>query len=369
MIYSLREIVSMLGRDTHDTIYCDTNENTLDFKMSTKDFFEWNEKEGELIKYKNSVKIMDFSHIEKVLPQVCGVKYADRDNMPYFCRSLEKIQEAILENQEIAVEGGPCLFGVNEVMAKVTMKDGSEQTFDYSTGKQYQKYKDNESGIEVNELAEFIENENANIVNIEFINNKKGITSQEYDSILYLFEFAKVLNARVVIPIPDMSYIKYLDAVTCVFDKNVKNDIIHSFESIAFEITDMYIAQIDKISKKYEKIKYDVVHARSKELCELFYEKRVPFIERKKILRTIVGAPQKIESVKDYISMPALPYYLYGITNIVQIDSIDETDSYRKCRKAHKKVLNLASILYPEKLSGDGINTIFHTSIEYKEYL
>lgn len=369
MFYSLREIVSMLGKDTQDTIYADTNKETLDFKMSTRDFFEWNEEEGHFIKFKNSVKVMDFAQIEKILPQVSKVQYDNRDNMPYFCQSLEKINEAILENQAVAVEGGPCLFGVNEVIAKVLMKDGSEQIFDYSTGKQYQKEKANECDIEVNELADFVEYAGAEIVDIEFINNKQGITSQEYDSIVYLFEFAKVLNARVVIPIPDMSYIKYLDAITCTFDKNVKMAIIHSFEKIAFEITDMYIAQIHKISKEYDGVKYDIVHARSKELCELFYEKRVPFIERKKILRTIVGAPQKVESIKDYISMPALPYYLYGITNIVQIDSIDETDSYRKCRKAHKKVLNLASILYPERLSGDGINTIFHTSIEYKEYL
>ena len=40
MLYSLREIVSLLGKDTQDTIYADTNKETLDFKMSTRDFFD-----------------------------------------------------------------------------------------------------------------------------------------------------------------------------------------------------------------------------------------------------------------------------------------------------------------------------------------
>ena len=66
--------------------------------------------------------------------------------------------------------------------------------------------------------------------------------------------------------------------------------------------------------------------------------------------------------------MPALPYYIYGIKNIVQVDSIDETDSYRKCRLAHKNVMELSGILYPERISRDGENAIFFTTPAYKEY-
>ena len=73
--------------------------------------------------------------------------------------------------------------------------------------------------------------------------------------------------------------------------------------------------------------------------------------------------------IQDYITMPALPYYLWGITDIIQIDSLDETDSYRKCAKLHKGVLKLYGMLYPERLSGDGENTIFYAPMEYKEYL
>ena len=58
--------------------------------------------------------------------------------------------------------------------------------------------------------------------------------------------------------------------------------------------------------------------------------------------------------------MPALPFYLLGIRDILEIDSVDETDSFRKCGKAHKGTINLSCILYPEKLSADGKNTVYH---------
>ena len=67
--------------------------------------------------------------------------------------------------------------------------------------------------------------------------------------------------------------------------------------------------------------------------------------------------------------MPALPFYLLGIRDILEIDSVDETDSFRKCGKAHKGTINLSCILYPEKLSSDGKNTVYHANQEFKEYL
>ena len=41
----------------------------------------------------------------------------------------------------------------------------------------------------------------------------------------------------------------------------------------------------------------------------------------------------------------------------------------RKCRMAHKNVINMVPILYPERVSDDGINTIFETDCRYKEYI
>ena len=65
---------------------------------------------------------------------------------------------------------------------------------------------------------------------------------------------------------------------------------------------------------------------------------------------------------------PLVPYLL-GIRDILEIDSVDETDSFRKCGNAHKGTINLSCILYPEKLSADGKNTVYHAKQEFKDYL
>ena len=112
----------------------------------------------------------------------------------------------------------------------------------------------------------------------------------------------------------------------------------------------------------------DLIVAAVNGAMKLYEEKRAPFIERNKILKSLTSNDAKLESIKDYISMPALPYYIFGSENILEVNSMDETDSYRKCRKAHKSVLSLSCILFPELLSRDGENTIYCTDLEYKDY-
>jgi hypothetical protein len=116
-------------------------------------------------------------------------------------------------------------------------------------------------------------------------------------------------------------------------------------------------------------VEYRVLHARDRELCRLFYEKRSPYIQNSSYIQKITNVSGKKDAVVDYITMLALPYYVYGTRYVVQLDSVDETDSGRKCNKIHKQDMNLTQILYPEYLSRDGQNTIYNAPIEYKNYL
>ena len=86
------------------------------------------------------------------------------------------------------------------------------------------------------------------------------------------------------------------------------------------------------------------------------------------LLTAWAGKPEKLEPLKDYISMPALPYYLHGTTRILEVNSVVEADSFRKCMRAHKGVAEFACILFPELLSGDGVNTMYFAMPEYKQY-
>ena len=292
-------------------------------------------------------------------------EFPDKEQTPYFTANLGKLQEALNAGRKVAVEGGPCLFGAHEVDVEILLKNGATCFFDYCTGKRY-----GESGKYSEESMEnFIKIHIEDIDSILFHDKKRGLTHQEYDSILYVFEAAKALHAPAVIPLPDMSYIKYLSAVLKDFAEEKREQILKDFRKVSWRISDLYIDLIYSLEEHYPDVTCVILHERDVELCRRFFEERTPYIERNKILRTITAMEQRLESVKDYISMPALPFYLLGIRDILDIDSVDETDSFRKCGNAHKGTINLSCILYPEKLSADGKNTVYHAKQEFKDYL
>lgn len=367
MITSVAKICEEKGIEVKDTVYRGSCREMLDFKIVSGDFYEFVEgKEGEnILRYKNCVEVMDFPMLTEVIPELSGVRYSIRDNIPYFTAGLSGIVEKMSMGEDVAVEGGPCLFGTDEVTVEVTRKSGEKDYFDYNTGKSYLEKGDVNNDVDFKDFAAVHAGE---IKSIHFTNRKKGITPQEFAFIKYPFEIAAALSAPLVIPIPDMSYVKYLEAVLTNVEEKVRVEALDEFRSTENEISDMYLNLISDMHKLYKNVKYEVVHERDREICSKYYEARAPFIERNKVIRTLTGIPEKLESIKDYVSMPALPYYIFGSRNVIEVDSMDETDSYRKCRQAHKGSLNLGCILFPELLSTDNVHTIFDAPWDRKEY-
>ena len=362
MITTLNELLTRTHTSIEETPYCKNQKEMLDYSIVSGDFYEtkYNRLGEKKIRFKNTVNISDFEGIVKRVPSLAQADFPDKEQTPYFTANLGKLQEALVENRKVAVEGGPCLFGANEVDVEIVLENGKTCFFDYCTGKRYgEKGKYSEENME-----NFIK-----VHRIFFHDKKRGLTHQEYDSILCVFEAAEALGAPAVIPLPDMSYIKYLSAVLRDFPEEKREQILSDFRKVSWRISDLYIDLIHSLEARYPGVDCVIVHERDAELCRRFFEERTPYIERNKILRTITAIEQRLESVKDYISMPALPFYLLGITDILEIDSVDETDSFRKCGKAHKGTINLSCILYPEKLSADGRNTVYHAEQEFKEYL
>lgn len=367
MITSLKNILMNSHILPEETSYCQEQKELFDYLIVSGDFYEvTGNKTGEKeIRFKNTVDVSDFPGIIRKVPQLAEVKFPDREQTPYFTANLSKLQEALNLKRPVAVEGGPCLFGAHEVEVEIILQNGEVCFFDYCTGKRYGE----SAEVLKADMESFINDHSQSIDRICFHDKKKGLTHQEYESILYVFETAEALNAVAVIPLPDMSYAKYLSAVIADLPEDKKKQILTDFRKVSWRISDLYLNLIRSLEKSYPDVKCIVVHERDTELCEAFFRERTPHIERNKILRMITAMPNRMESVKDYISMPALPFYLLGISDILEIDSVDETDSYRKCAKAHKGILNLSCILYPEKLSEDGRNTVYHAEQEYKDYL
>ncbi|HIV16676.1 MAG TPA: hypothetical protein IAB17_01655, partial [Candidatus Alectryocaccobium stercorigallinarum] len=350
-----------------DTVYKDSPQKVLDFRIVSKDHYEpFTGADGIYsIRYKNTVNINDFYNVTNILPELSGINYSGRYDLPYFTAGLEQLAIARQAGEKTAVEGGPCLFGTDEVLVIVTRKGGQTDYFDYNTGKSYslRLHSDQEY-----DFGSFMREHGSEVESIQFENRKTGLTPQEWIFIKYPFEAASVLNAPLVIPIPDMSYVKYLKAVLKYTSASVRERALNDFRDVSHEICDKYLQIIDKFKGIYRNVSCEVVHERNTALIDKYYKARSPYIERNKVLRSLTQIPEKCESVKDYISMPALPYYLYGIKNILEIDSMDETDSYRKCSKAHKGTINLSCLLLPEFLSKDKMHTIFDAPADLKEY-
>lgn len=318
--------------------------------------------EKKLIKFKNCLYGASFASVCRLIPRLESVSFRHVRQTPLFVAGIDHLQNALERRRPIGISGGPCLFGVNEVLALVTLKDGTVLEYDYSSGRHF------EHNGKTTDFAEDMDTLGEEVVSIDFVNQKAGVTTQEYDSIHCLFEYARALGAKLALPLPDMSYIKYLENVIEGLPEDVREATLKKFKAEAFAISDMYLELIEKMRFMYPQVEAAVVHARDEAMCQLFYEKRASFLTETTI-RRLTGIRGKNDAIQDYITMPALPYYLWGITEIIQMDSLDETDSYRKCAKIHKGALRLYAMMYPERISEDGENTIFYAPLKYKEYL
>lgn len=314
------------------------------------------------VKFKNCLYATSFSTIGNYIPQMKNMSFRCLEKMPLFTAGFAQLKKAVEEGRPIAVTGGPCLFGAHEVSVMLEKKDGTWDDYDFSSGENAQYT------IHTEGLAEALQDAQHDITSISVVNHKKGLTSQEYDSIQCLFECAQAVNARLTIPLPDMSYIKYFCNITQNLPREVAEEGLQKFRQVSFEICDMYLRLIEDFQKEYPSVEVAVIHERNTELCRKFYEGREPFLDNR-LVRNLSNIPGKADSILDYITMPALPYYLWGITDIIQMDSLDEADSYRKSCKLHKGTVKIYAMLYPERLSEDGKHTIFYAPLQYKEYL
>lgn len=318
----------------------------------------------KVLRYKSTVCLSEIGDIKKRLPVLEDLELPSVEQVPLFVSNLERLSEALADKEEIGIVGGPCLFGLDEVFIHLVMQDGQRVSFDCSCGRRCL----NENKTDAT-LEEFILAEQVNIRSAIIENRKAGITRQEKDSILNLFAFADSLHARAVIPLPDISYLKYMESDIRGLPEKMRQETLERFRQECYSISDMYLRWIEDISSRYPQVEYQVLHARNEKLCRLFYEKRAPYIQNSSYIQKITNVSGKKDAVIDYITMLALPFYIYGTRTVVQLDSVDETDSGRKCNKIHKKDLDLTQILYPEYLSRDGKNTIYYAPAEYKDYL
>ena len=367
MVTSVRQLCTDSGYPIMDTIYAGSPIEMMDFQMVCGDFFTWKAMEDgrKALVYKDAPVVTDFARLCQMLPLLETANYKLRDGMPYFSANLDRLAGEIREGRRVGVEGGPCLFGTDEVTVEVVLSDGHKEYFDYNTGKSYLEDQLSD-GID---LSDYVAQNAEQITALHFEKKKPDLTPQEWAFIKYPFEIARALSACLVLTIPDMSYAKYLESILLILPERIRVAAMEEFRIVSHAISDMYLNVMGRMQHLYNSIPCEILHERDMDLCRRYYELRTPYIERNRVIRKLTRYPERVEPVKDYISMPALPYYLFGARCCIEINSMDETDSYRKCAFAHKSAdVDFGCILYPELLSMDKEHTIFEAPSAMKEY-
>lgn len=330
-------------------------------QVKKRDFFE-SLPQKYVVVYKNTLTADTFENVSAFIPALRNVRCERLWKMPVFTRNVEKLSDCDLS--KAGVVGGPCLFGTDEVIVIVTHSNNEKYCFDFNTGRNHQ-------GNNAECMGSHLLNFGEKITDVSFVNRKKRITLQEYESLAYPMEIASALNASFLYPIPDMSYRKYLESVAENLRHDVRIRAVERFSLITGKIADMHIELFYELLQKYKIRRYLLLHERNKEALDFFYNSRRRFFNDSRFARRKAGFSAKTgknESVCDYISVLAAPYYFWGTKHIIQCDVTDETDSMSKCAKIHKNEFVLAGIMYPEILSKNGVDVIFNAPEEYKIY-
>ena len=373
MFYTIRGLLEDRGVPLSQTAYANCADEMLDFRIASGDFYEIPDLCEGMLRFKNTANVCSFAYMADVLPGLRHIDLRRSEIYPFCVANLDLIAKGLATAPEsVAIEGGPCLFGEHEVTGVVTLASGDVCRFDYSCGKRYTDASSGtySTGLDEREadLASFICAHAHEVADIGFESYKTGLTRQEFLHSVLPFAFASALDVPLVVSLPDMSYRKYLEYASRFLPSDMAERTMDAFDEVLYAISDLYLALFDRLREHYQPRRLALVHGRDPELLRTFEEARRPHIERNKVLRYLTAHPAKLEPIKDYISMPALPLYLFGSHTILEVNSMDETDSYRKCRRAHRRAAEFGCVLFPEMLSADGENTLYCAPVPYKEY-
>ncbi|MDR1884836.1 MAG: hypothetical protein LBQ56_01080 [Synergistaceae bacterium] len=322
---------------------------------------------GTVLIYKDTVLCNYLDNMERIAPEICGMDPGRLASIPIFTRSFDRLPAKLKEGEPIAVEGGPCILGTGEMLIHVARRDGSSSVFDFNTGNYSGDLRDEDAvGPYIREYAD-------EIVEIRFENRKDALMLQEYEALRLPMEFARSLGAPVIIPLPDVAYMKYIDAIASSAAPDVRESARRDFAAEMRLVSKLFLDAIQGLERRLSPPRLEVLHAGNASALEAFYSGRKKYYDRfislNQGLAPITRYADMIESATDYIFYPALPFYLWGIGNIIQVDSISETDSLRKCAKAHGADITLFGVLYPEMLDKTGSRATSMAPASDKEYL
>ncbi|MDR2468844.1 MAG: hypothetical protein LBD22_07790 [Spirochaetaceae bacterium] len=305
----------------------------------------------EFITYKNHLALNTYETIASFIPALKELQAEWIWEKPLFTRNIGELSKA----SSLAICGGPCLYGSAEMLVTIKSPSG-EQQFDYHNF--FYRAADTEAAAQV--FAQATAND------VKFTPLKRGITPQDYEIFDGLFQLAKILDTPLVVMFPDDAYLKFFDNMIAYRDAETREALHAKYERALYDTCDIYLRYVERFYDHFKPREFAVFHKRNKDLLDLYYKKREPYIQKSRGVTTNL---YKADSILDYISMPALPFYIWNSGTIVNLDSVEETDPMRKCMHCHKGAVNQLPIMMTEKISRNGSTSYYESTLEWKDYI
>ncbi len=320
-------------------------------------YYQKNEIAGhQIVIYKHHLMLNSLKNIQRILPELQDSNLRWLQNIPIFTENMHELR--VLNKDKLAIEGGPCLFGTDEVDLLVVLQDGMRFTFDCDSGVCVQ-------GECTLHQAAFFQEYREKISEITFVCRKDGFSVQEVELFEAMFSIASALHCRLLISLPDMAYKKYFCEIIKPLSTRLQQRAIENYTKVLHQITDLYLAAIEIYKKRYPIMQMEVLHERNHVVYETFLRERSKYCALENVTTC---NEERRSSIYDYICMPATPHYLWNTPHILEINSTDEADSVRKCIKYHKKSVHFHQMMLPEKVSADGKTTVFRALRAQKGY-
>ena len=269
---------------------------------------------------------------------------------------------------DLGMEGGYCILGTDEMLFHIFLHNGEEHIFDFNTMQEMTIGSVLSSKVET-AFWDFVQQNKNSIERVSIECDKDKLTTDEYQELYYLFRLADFYKAKLVVSIPDMSYEKTFINLFDHLPAELFEPLHKKFLEHLDRLSDICIHWAEKFKNQFPEVETAIFHRRDPEFLNLFYECRSKYLNDYMKRHLAHNRDGRRDAIMDYICMPALPFYKWGMKEIIEVNRLEEYPSIEKSRRIHKGSVRIHSMLFPQEASGNGRTSCFYAGREYKKHI
>lgn len=292
-----------------------------------------------------------FNNVTMILPQLEGLSNITT-NMPLFTYELSSFKTR-MGKEKSAIEGGPCIIGVDELYLRLRFKNGAQINYDFITG--CEEGPTNDYIPNTYPLAEVINKAYLEITEMDIIKKQHGVTLQHFIEVHRLISIAKALDLPVMIGIPDHAYKSQWKSVLGPF--YCQFNIAEKIEDTVDDITNEFVLLVNNIASEVGYSNFEILHSSNEPVMRCLSQARNGM---RKNSQRLISNMNKRDAVLDYICMPVIPNYTWGATNILEVNNVAEFESVKGAIKGFPQV-SLSALMFPFLPNLSGYDSMYHS--------